>query len=90
MTAGDAMLGWGRWLAIAGHRRGLGGASLGPQKGETRETHTKTKRKKFGKGIRSLQGTTTKLGRHGFSSDIPRGCLTLPNICATCARPARA
>ena len=45
------MLGWGRWLAIAGHRRGLGGASLGPQKGETRETHTKTKRKKFGKAF---------------------------------------
>ena len=32
-----------------------------------------------------LAGGRRKPGRHGFSSDTPRGCLALPYICATCA-----
>ena len=32
-----------------------------------------------------LAGGRRKPGRHGFSSDTPRGRLALPYICATCA-----
>ena len=32
-----------------------------------------------------LAGGRRKPGRHGFSSDTPRGSLALPYICATCA-----
>ena len=36
-----------------------------------------------------LAGGRRKPGRHGFSSDIPRGSVALPYICATCATCAR-
>ena len=36
-----------------------------------------------------LAGGRRKPGRHGFSSDTPRGSLALPYICATCATCAR-
>ena len=75
-------------LVDGGSERDPSGTCRGPPNCRKPALERLARHSPFGRYMKAqlrLAGGRRKPGRHGFSSDTPRGCMTLPYICATCA-----
>ena len=75
-------------LVDGGSERGPSGICRGPPNCRKPALERLARHSLFDRYMKAqlrLAGGRRKPGRHGFSSDTPRGSLALPYICATCA-----